>query len=145
MNGERPKRGERVAERVRTELMELLLRGAVRDPAVADCYVSDVKVSDDLRNARVYIRMAKADVTEDETRRAIAGLNRARGYIRRELAPRLAMKYQPELRFFWDEGVDHANRIEELLSESRAESDRGDSWGERVGDALEVPGGTRGR
>ena len=120
---QKPKRGDRVAERVRTELMDLLLRGAVRDPAVEGCYVSDVKVSDDLRNARVYIRMTRAAASEEERNRAIDGLNRARGYIRRELAPKLALKYQPELKFFWDANVDHANRIDALLAEIHADGD----------------------
>lgn len=123
MNEGRPKRGERVAERIRTELMELLLRGGVRDPAVQGCWVSNVRVTDDLRNARVYIRMTRSEVSAEERERAIAGLNRARGYIRRELAPRLALKYQPDFKFFWDAGVDHANRIDELLEEIRSEDD----------------------
>jgi ribosome-binding factor A len=42
------KRSVRVAERVRAEVMELLLRGAIRDPRVKDVLVSEVRVTDDL-------------------------------------------------------------------------------------------------
>jgi ribosome-binding factor A len=113
-----------VAERIKAELMELLLRGVVRDPAAADCYVSAVEVSDDLRHARVYLRLLRMGVDDAARRRAVEALQRASGFLRRELAPRLRMKYQPELRFEWDEGVDRAARIEELLSEIEREGTR---------------------
>ena len=111
------RRAERVAERIKSELMALLLRGAVRDPGAADCFVTDVVVSDDLSHARVYVRVLREDVGEAEQRRVLAALGRASGYLRRELAPRLEIKHQPELRFFWDDGIDRAARIEHLLSE----------------------------
>jgi ribosome-binding factor A len=123
--GERPSRGERVAERVRAELMELLLRGVVRDPAVEGCFVSDVKLSADLRHARVYVRLTRPDPTEQDQERLVAALDRASGFIQREIAPRLALKYQPHLRFFWDEGTDHAQRVEALLEEIGREGERG--------------------
>ena len=53
--------------------------------------------------------------------KVVAALNRASGFLRRELAARIELKHQPELRFFWDEGVDRAARIEELLSEIERE------------------------
>ena len=111
------RRAERVGERIKTELMELLLRGAVRDPGAADCFITDVVVSDDLGHARVYVRLLREDAGEPEQRRALQALGRASGYLRRELATRLQIKHQPELRFFWDDGVDRAVRIERLLAE----------------------------
>ena len=119
------RRAERVAERIKAELMELLLRGVVRDPSAADCCVTDVKVSDDLAHARVYVRLLRSDVTEREQARAVAALNRAAGFLRRELSPRLELKYQPELRFFWDDGIDRAARIEQLLSDIEREGREG--------------------
>lgn len=115
------RRAERVGERIKTELMELLLRGDVRDPGAADCFVTDVVVSDDLSVARVYVRVLREDVKESEQRRVLSALGRAAGYLRRELASRLDIKHQPELRFFWDDGVDRAERIERLLAEIASE------------------------
>jgi ribosome-binding factor A len=115
------RRPERVAERIKVELMDILLRGGVRDPDAADCCITDVKVSDDLGHARVYVRLLRTDSGEQAQERAIAALNRAAGFLRRELSPRLKLKYQPDLRFFWDEGVDQAARIESLLSEIERE------------------------
>ena len=48
---------------------------------------------------------------------AVDALNRAAGFLRRELSPRLQLKYLPQLRFYWDEVVDQAARIEELLGD----------------------------
>ncbi len=97
--------------------MDLLVRGAVRDPGAADCCVTAVKVSDDLGHARIYVRVLRAEVDERARQAALAALSRAAGFLRRELAPRLKLKYQPELRFYWDEDQDRAARIEALLSE----------------------------
>jgi ribosome-binding factor A len=125
MNAAGGRRAERVAERIKAELMELLVRGTVRDPNAADACVTSVKVSDDLSHARVYVRLLRAEVDEAMQERTVFALNRAAGFLRRELAPLIKLKYQPELRFFWDEGVDRASRIEALLSEIEREGNRG--------------------
>jgi len=116
------KRSDRVGERIRAELMEMITRGAFRDPGLSSCYVTDVKLSDDLRHARVYVRSLLAEVSAADREKVIEGLGRAAGYIRRELAPRLKLKYHPELKFFWDENVDRARRVEELLHEIEEEA-----------------------
>lgn len=115
------RRAERVAERIRIELMDLLVRGVVRDPQAADCFVTAVRVNDDLRSARVWVRTLRTDIDEAAREQAVTALNRAAGFLRRELAPRLQLKYQPELRFVWDEGEERAARIEALLAEDRRE------------------------
>jgi ribosome-binding factor A len=117
------RRAERIAERIRVELMDRLVRGIVRDPAAADCFVTAVRVTDDLRTARVWVRMLRADLTDDARTEAVAALNRAAGFLRRELAPHLKLKHQPELRFVWDEGEERAARIEALLAEDRGKDE----------------------
>jgi ribosome-binding factor A len=102
---------------MRSELMDLLLRGAVRDPAAADCCITTVKMSDDLGIAKVYVRLVRGELDEQAQHKATSALNRAAPYLRRQLSPRLKLKYLPELRFYWDEGIDHASRIEALLAE----------------------------
>jgi ribosome-binding factor A len=117
VSGTTGRRAERVAERIKIELMELLLRGVVRDPGAKDAYVTGVAVSDDLSHARVFVRALGDVPSEVEQDRVIAALNRAASFLRRELAGRIELKHQPELRFTWDQGVERAARIEELLSE----------------------------
>ncbi len=116
-------RSQRVAERLKAELMELFLRGLVRDPAVADVYVTQVALTDDLRHARVYVRLTRAEVDDKQRDTTIRALERAGGHLRRELGPRLRLKYMPDLQFFWDEGLDNAARVEAVLDEIRREQE----------------------
>jgi len=124
MTGAAPhKRSDRVGERIRAELMEMITRGALRDPGLASCYVTEVKMTEDLHFARVYVRsLLTTEVSTADRDKVIAGLGRAAGYIRRELGPRLRLKYHPELKFFWDDNVDRARRVEELLYEIEKEA-----------------------
>lgn len=116
------KRSVRVAERVRAEVMELLLRGSIRDPRVHDVLVSEVRVTDDLGHARVYVRTLQP---ADDRRRVevVKGLEHAAGYIRREVGAKLGLRYTPAFQFFWDSVMDSALQIESVLAEIRADSE----------------------
>jgi ribosome-binding factor A len=115
----KPSRASRVAGRLQAELMELIVRGALRDPGVADAYFTEVKLTADLRHARVYFRLTRPSVSDKDREYALAALERASGFIRRELSPRLQLQYMPELKFFWDGGLDRAARVDEVLAEIR--------------------------
>ncbi|HTJ85139.1 MAG TPA: 30S ribosome-binding factor RbfA [Polyangiaceae bacterium] len=110
------KRAVRVAERVRDEIARLLGR-KINDPRVAGVIVSRVEMTDDLRMARVFYRLLEADVPERRLKEAQTGLERAAGLFRRELTHALKLRSAPELRFSYDSGMDHQNRVEELLAE----------------------------
>jgi ribosome-binding factor A len=129
MNERRPKRSDRVAERMRAELMDLILRGGVRDPAVSDVYVTEVVVTDDLRHARVYFRLTRPEVDAKQRDAALRGLTRAGGHVRRALGPKLHLKYMPDLQFFWAEGQDRAARVDAVLAELELERRRGRDGG----------------
>jgi ribosome-binding factor A len=121
MTSEAGTRAKRVAEGVRKEIASLLAGGGVKDPRAAGAVVTRVEVTDDMRSARVYVRLL-ADTADEARRRELVGaLRRAGGMIRRELAQSLRLRYALELRFFYDEGVDATTRIEELLNEIHAE------------------------
>ena len=113
----------RVGERIRAELMELLLTGAVKDPGVSGAVVHVVIVSNDLRHAKFYVRLGELEPGESRVKRLMRGLERASGFLRRELGQRLQIRYTPELKFFWDETTERAQRVEELLEEIRQEDD----------------------
>ena len=110
------KRADRVAERIRSELMELLLRGSMRDPAAKDVVVSAVRMTDDLSIARVYVRVLE-EIDGEQQERVVAALERASGFLRRELGQRLQLRHVPSLQFYWDDVVDSALRIESILDE----------------------------
>ncbi len=115
------RRADRVAERIRSELMDVLLRGGVREPAASDVVVSAVRVSDDLSIARVYVRVLE-EVDADRQEQVVDALGRAGGFLRREVGQRLQLRHVPSLEFYWDDVVDSALRIETILDELRDES-----------------------
>lgn len=125
MSGRDKNRPARVAEQIRGELMDMVLRGEVRDPAAAGVVVSNVQISPDLRHARVFLR-ATGGMGEAEPDAVVAAMRRAGGYLRREIGRRLQLRHTPELVFEWDEVVDRALRIETLLDEVRREPRRGE-------------------
>jgi ribosome-binding factor A len=120
MAAERGTRVRRVAEGLREEIASLLADG-VRDPGAAGAIVTRVDVASDLKSARVHVRLLQGG--GDATRRASAleALGRASGMLRREVTQRLGLRYAPQLRFVYDEGLDHTTRVEEILAEIEAE------------------------
>jgi ribosome-binding factor A len=116
------KRADRVSERIRSELMELLLRGSLRDPAARDVVVSAVRMTDDLSIARIYVRVL-GEAGPDRQEAVVEALVRASGFLRRELGHRLELRHVPSLEFYWDDVVDSALRIESILDELRDGSD----------------------
>ena len=110
------KRATRVAERVREE-MALALTEVVKDPGANGVIVSSVKVADDLRLATIYFRLVEGGDNESTRKKALAALARASGVLRREVTERAGLRFAPELRFFYDEGLDARTRIDELLAE----------------------------
>jgi ribosome-binding factor A len=127
----KPSRAQRVAGRLQAELMELVLRGALRDPSLADAYFTQIQLSDDLRHARIYFRLTRPNVGAKDREHALQALERASGFLRKELGPKLQLQYMPDLKFFWDEGLDRAARVDSILAElHRDERPGGDDEGE---------------
>ncbi|MBW1761364.1 MAG: 30S ribosome-binding factor RbfA [Deltaproteobacteria bacterium] len=118
------RRADRVSERIRSELMELVLRGSVRDPAAKDVVVSAVRMTDDLSIARVYVRVLE-EIGSDRQDAVVEALDRASGFLRHEIGQRLQLRHVPKLEFYWDDVVDSALRIESILQEIREDPDAG--------------------
>jgi len=121
--GERP---ARVGERIRAEVMDMLLRGQLKDPAVRDVVVHEVKVSGDLRYARIFVRSGRPDPKPARQKALMSGLGRATGFVRRALGKRLKLRYTPEITFVWDDTAERAARIEEILEDISNEAPSGD-------------------
>src|SRR5437868_8547562 len=118
--GEAGTRTRRVGEGLRKELASLLAT-EVKDPRAAGAVVTRVDITSDLRSARVGVRVLEHGDDEARRRALLGALRRASGMLRREVTRRLALRYAPELRFEYDEGVDATTRIEEILDEIAAE------------------------
>lgn len=111
------RRPERVAELVLRELSVMLAR-ELKDPRLRGVTLTHVEMDDDLRHGRVFFSHLEGP---ERAQAALAGFRSARGFIRREIARTLNLRYAPELDFHHDRGIDRAARIEELLRRARHE------------------------
>jgi ribosome-binding factor A len=105
------RRTDRVADLVRAELADLLLRH-VHDPRIRLVSVAGIDLSPDLKRAIVRISAFGEEAQRLET---VEALRHARGYLRTELASRLRMRVTPELIFELDRGAEHSQKISDLL------------------------------
>ncbi|OQX06883.1 MAG: ribosome-binding factor A [Desulfobulbaceae bacterium A2] len=112
-------RPKRVAEAVRRELAMLLLR-RVQDPRLQHLGISRVEMSSDLRCARIFYALPP----EADARAVRRGLERAKGFFRRQVAERLGLRYAPELIFQQDSSLEESARMAQLLSEISEELGR---------------------
>ncbi len=105
----------RVGELIRHELAGIFARGGVHDPVIENTSVTvlEVRSSPDLKIATAYVR----PFLGGDADQLLTALNQHRGYIRGQLAPRLKLKFAPEIRFAIDTVLDDAGRIDEILRE----------------------------
>jgi ribosome-binding factor A len=106
------RRSERVADLVRAEISRLVLIEA-HDPVLRTVTITDVVMPADLRSARVYFSALGGDAERDA---ALEALDRASGFLRREVGRRCQLRFAPELHFFADRSIERGARIEELLA-----------------------------
>lgn len=133
----------RVGEELRHALAQLLERGEVRDPRLADTpiTVTEVRVSADLRNATVFFIPLGGGA--DDT--VVNALMRARGFMRRRLAELVRLRTTPALTFRFDPSFDEAGHIEALLRHPAVARDlaHDDNGEDDAANAGGEPGGDR--
>jgi ribosome-binding factor A len=132
--GSRP---DRVGEEIREELSWLLLR-EVRDPGIGLVTLTRVKVSPDLQLVRVYYTLMGDEKAREATRRA---LERATPFLRRQIGSRIRLRRVPELRFEFDQSVEHQERIERILLDLQEERKArgGDDGGQETQAPSDAP------
>jgi ribosome-binding factor A len=94
----------------------------LKDPRIGFATVTAVKITPDLRHARVWISVLGSDEEATET---MAGRNSARPHLRSELGRQMRLKYLPELVFELDTGAIEAQRLDEILNRIHADSPPG--------------------
>jgi ribosome-binding factor A len=105
------KRSVRVGDQMKQEIADILMR-KIKDPRIGFVTVTDVELSDDLRNAKVFVSIYGGD--KEET---FKGLKSAAPFIRSELGRRMTMRCVPEILFRYDSTVEQGAHIMELLHE----------------------------
>lgn len=105
------RRPERLAEALREEIIEIV-GYELEDPRVQTVTVTDVQVSDNLRDAKVFVMV---EGSEAEIKAALNALQHAATYIRQQIALGLNLNHAPRIHFARDTVEEKAIRVEELL------------------------------
>ena len=120
-------RRDRVSEQIRRELAELI-RTELKDPRVGMVSITDVEVSADYAHAKVFFSSMAG---REHLSSVLTGLQKAAGFLRRELGRRITIHSTPQLHFVFDEslerGADLSRLIEEAVSISNASDASPDS------------------
>jgi len=107
------RRPERVADTIREEISQIV-GYELEDPRLTMVTVTDVRLSENLRDARVYVTIA-GDETEHRT--ALTALRMAAPYVRKQLGLSLNLPRTPEIHFVRDLVEEKGERVDELLRE----------------------------
>ena len=105
------RRSEKVSGLLRGEISRAVHR-VVKDPRIRGVTFTDVRLTNDLRHARVYYSVIGGSQRQEEVRE---GLLSARGLIKREVGRHLELRYVPDIEFFFDDSLGQAEHIEGLL------------------------------
>ena len=104
-------RVNRVAEQIKKELGDIL-GTKIKDPRIGFVTVTDVEVTGDLQQAKIFISILGDDQEKKDT---LVGLSKAKGFIRTEIGQRIRLRKIPEIDFEIDQAQEHGSRIEKLL------------------------------
>ena len=106
-------RQQRTAEQIRTTLSQLLLL-EMKDPRLQGVTVTRVTIDRELQYADIYVHALAEDERETEVMDA---LEKASGFLRRELGNAVRLRHVPHLHFHWDPSLAHADHINQLLDD----------------------------
>lgn len=120
-NREPSQRQLRVGQEIKRILAGLIQRGEIRNLEVLDTIVTitEVDVSPDMKYANVYI-MTLNDINLKE---ALAALQLAANYLRKQVSSKLTLRSTPEFTFKIDESFDEVDKIERLLRDPKVAKD----------------------
>jgi ribosome-binding factor A len=105
---------QRISDRIRQDISEMLVMGEIHDPRLAGISVTDVTVDRELAYADVYVSALEGQIREKEV---MKGLEKASGFFRRKLSKSIELRVFPRLRFHWDVTLERADHIEKLIAE----------------------------
>ncbi len=111
-------RSDRVSGLIQQVLSEILQKG-IKDPRLKMTTITNVKMSRDLRVARIYFATSGGEKSVEEVAQ---GFNSARGFVKRALAGKLGLRYMPELEFFYDDSFDYGDHINKILKSIKTDN-----------------------
>lgn len=108
------KRSDRVGELIKKEIASMVLHGELKDPRIGFVTLTYVKMSPDMKDAKVYFSQIGAP---DEIEASREGLMSACGFVRRALAKRLALRHIPQITFLFDGSLEYSDHIDRVLKD----------------------------
>ena len=109
-------RKDRVAEQIRRELAELI-RTELKDPRVGMISITDVEVTADYAHAKVFFSTLAGSEHVPEV---MSGLQKASGFLRRELGKRISIHMTPQLHFVFDQSLERGADLSKLIQQAVA-------------------------
>ena len=100
----------------------------IRDPRMGFVTITDVELSDDLTESKVFYSVLGDEKARSDTAEA---LNHATSFIRRNLGPELRLRKMPNIRFIFDDTFERAERVFSILDKISSESKESDSTGKQ--------------
>ncbi|WP_246167893.1 30S ribosome-binding factor RbfA [Propionivibrio limicola] len=116
-------RSERVCEQIRRELAELI-RTELKDPRVGMVSITEVEVSADYSHAKVFFSTLAG---REKLPEVMVGLQKAAGFLRRELGKRITIHTLPQLHFIFDQSLERGADLTKLINEAVTLSNTSDS------------------
>jgi ribosome-binding factor A len=108
------RRTERLNKVIKQEISKLLER-EVNDPRLSNLIsVTQVSLSNDLKYAKIFVSLLGNESNKTEM---LAGFNAASGFLRKELASRLRLRYAPQLSFYYDDSIERGARLLKLIGQ----------------------------
>ncbi len=112
------RRSDRVGDLLKEEIASMVLHGEIKDPRIGFVTITHVKMTPDLKEAKVYFSQIGERALIEESRE---GLNSASGYIRRMLAGRLSLRHIPAISFIFDDSLEYSENIERIIRDIKKE------------------------
>lgn len=113
-------RVEKLQELIKQEISQMILQ-ELKDPRIGFVTVTQVEVTGDLREAKVYVSIMGGD---EQVKESWQGLQSSLGFIRREIGKRIRLRFTPEISFALDKSLDYSAHIQELLLKIKADEEQ---------------------
>lgn len=109
-------RATRVGDQIQREIAQMLSTGQIKDPRIGFVTITAVKVTSDLKEAKVYFTTHGSETEQKETAEALAD---NAGKLRSHIGKAMRIRHAPTIQFVFDKSIEEGAKIERLLSEVR--------------------------
>ncbi len=106
-------RSDRLAQELRNEVSYIISR-ELKDPRMGFATITTVKVTPDLKYARILVSVLG---TPEKQKATMVALKKGAGFVRRQLSSRLKLRQCPELKFEYDDSIEYGAKMDEILNE----------------------------